>query len=405
MLRGGPSDAVTDAGGAPAILPGPAPAHGDPAGMTYYEIPIVIQDRSFNDDAQLFYPDNRAFFEGLDPSQLQIPFIPQAACTGPSDVSPIWNPEFFGNTMVVNGVSWPYLDVEQRRYRFRLLNGCDSRFLILKMDNDMPLYQIGGDGGYLAATARLGQLLMAPAERADVIVDFTNLPVGSVVTMLNLGPDEPFGGGVADVDFDTSDIATTGQVMQFRVGPAMTVDVSTHPLDLRFPAPMALGTPTATQYLSLNEEESGTVKVITDLDDNVVLACEDPTAERFGPTSALLGTYDPGTGSATPLTWMAPVTENPAVGSTEIWEIHNFTMDAHPIHVHQVQFEVVNREAAGVVRQPEAWETGPKDTVIAYPDEITRIKARFDLPGQFVWHCHIIEHEDNEMMRPYRVGP
>ena len=103
---------------------------------------------------------------------------------------------------------------------------------------------------------------------------------------------------------------------------------------------------------------------------------------------------------------MDPVTENPGIGSEERWEIHNFTMDAHPIHVHLVQFRVVNREEAdGTIRPPEAWETGWKDTVIAYPDEITRIQARFDIPGLFVWHCHIVEHEDNEMMRPYRVGP
>ena len=101
LMRGGPGDAV---GG---TLPGPAPALGDPPGRDYFEIPIAIQDRSFNDDGSLFYPDNRAFFEGLDPSQLQIPFMPDPACDGPSDVAPIWNPEFFGNTIVVNGATWP----------------------------------------------------------------------------------------------------------------------------------------------------------------------------------------------------------------------------------------------------------------------------------------------------------
>jgi bilirubin oxidase len=130
----------------------------------------------------------------------------------------------------------------------------------------------------------------------------------------------------------------------------------------------------------------------------------------------LLGTLNmDGTGN--PLTWMAPVTENPAVGATEVWEIHNFTMDAHPIHIHLVQFQVVDREVAtalspkydggniGAVFAPELWESGFKDTVIAYPGEITRVVARFDVAGLFVWHCHILEHEDNEMMRPYRVGP
>ena len=101
---------------------------------------------------------------------------------------------------------------------------------------------------------------------------------------------------------------------------------------------------------------------------------------------------------------MAPITENPALGATEVWEIYNFTEDAHPIHVHVVQFEVVNRQPfGGAAYLPEAWETGTKDTVIAYPGEVTRVRARFANPGTFVWHCHIVEHEDNEMMRPFQV--
>ena len=97
------------------------------------------------------------------------------------------------------------------------------------------------------------------------------------------------------------------------------------------------------------------------------------------------------------------------MAATEVWEIYNFTVDAHPIHLHELQFEVVNRQgflpALGQNMPPEPWESGFKDTVIAYPGEITRIKAKFDMPGRFVWHCHIVEHEDNEMMRPYTVGP
>jgi bilirubin oxidase len=192
LIRGGPND--IDLG---YVAPG---VGDDPLGE-YTEIPIVIQDRSFNADGSLFYPDNRAFFEGLDPAQLQIPFIPDEACDGLlSDVSPIWNPEFFGNMMVVNGFTWPFLDVEQRRYRFRFLNGCNSRFLILKADTGMPFYQIGGDQGFLPQTVQLNELLMAPAERADVIMDFTNVPVGTEIVLMNMGPDEPFGGGVPGVE-------------------------------------------------------------------------------------------------------------------------------------------------------------------------------------------------------------
>jgi FtsP/CotA-like multicopper oxidase with cupredoxin domain len=142
----------------------------------------------------------------------------------------------------------------------------------------------------------------------------------------------------------------------------------------------------------------------------------------------LLGTVGPDSidpttpaGVWTERLWMDPVTENPALGSTEMWEFYNTTGDAHPMHVHEVVFEVVNREGLvldpvteevvepiqldGVVTPPEPWETGYKDTVIAYPGQVTRVRAQFNTPGQFVWHCHIVEHEDNEMMRPYRIGP
>lgn len=137
-----------------------------------------------------------------------------------------------------------------------------------------------------------------------------------------------------------------------------------------------------------------------------------------GPSEALLGNVDH-TGTPVHKKWADPVSENPNLGDTEVWEFYNLTADAHPMHVHEIAFEVVNRERlaldneepivplslTGDVRLPEAWESGRKDTVIAYPGEVTRLRAQFNTPGQFVWHCHIVEHEDNEMMRPYRIGP
>ena len=138
-----------------------------------------------------------------------------------------------------------------------------------------------------------------------------------------------------------------------------------------------------------------------------------------GPAEAMLGNVD-ADGNPVHQMWMDPISENPTVGDTEVWEIYNFTADAHPMHVHEVAFEVLNRQAlvtnedgetepparlVGEPRDPEPWETGRKDTVTVYPGEVTRIKAQFNTPGQFVWHCHIVEHEDNEMMRPYRIGP
>ena len=396
LVRGGPGDAV---GG---TLPGPAPQLGDPPGTRYYEIPIAIQDRSFNMDGSLFYPGDRAFFEGLEPSQLQIPFIPDAACDGPSDISPIFNPEFFGNTIVVNGRTWPFLEVEQRRYRFRFLNGCNSRFLILKLSNELPFWQIGAEGGFLPAPVELEQLLMGPAERADVIVDFTNVSVGTEIILRNLGPDEPFGGGEPPGDFDSADPETTGQVMQFRVVAASGVDTSTPPNQLVLPAITPLPVETNTRQVSLNEEDSQTV-LVSEVDGNIVLDCAN--GEPFGPRHALLGTVSGGNG--VPLQWDDPITENPALGATEVWEMYNFTEDAHPIHIHEVEFDVVERESieTGETRGPESWETGRKDTVVAYPGEITRVKATYDRPGRFVWHCHIVEHEDHEMMRPYFIGP
>jgi spore coat protein A, manganese oxidase len=381
-----PADNPTVAGtGAPAILPGPAPQRGDAQGMKYIEIPIAIQDRSFNTDGSLFYPDTRAFFDGF-----LGPFIPN------SDVSPIWNPEFFGNCIVVNGRTWPALDVEPRRYRFRLLNGCQSRFLILNFDDPkVEVWQIGAEGGFLRAPVQLDEILIGPAERADIIVDFAGVKFGTNVTLRNRGPDEPFGGR----GFRPADPQTTGQVMQFRVNqgvPVGFVDPTTPPAQLVMPPAPGLSE-TRTRSLALLE-----------------LAAAPPAPDI--PIEARLGTFDPALGTPAGITflrWEDPETENPDPGDVEIWELYNFTEDAHPIHVHEVFFEVVNRQrldkkTGRPIQAPTAptpTENGFKDTVIAYPGEVTRIRMRFANAGQFVWHCHIVEHEDNEMMRPYRIGP
>ena len=401
IVRGGPGDTATDTrSGRPATLPGPAPALGDGPGTEYREIPIAIQDRTFRTDGSLFYPDTRAFFD-----EITGPYIGDE--NEPTDISPIWNPEFFGGTMMVNGATWPYLTVERRRYRFRFLNGCDSRFLILDF-NDIPgveVWAIGNEGGFLPAPVNLtadngNRLLVGLAERADLIVDFGGVPVGNHV-LRNVGPDEPFGGGEPDGDFDAADPESTGQVMQFRVVPAVGRDRTTPPRFLGLPPIEPLGAATP-RPLALLEEMS------MHFDD--------------APVAAMLGTIsgDPVLGAAwTPLMWSDPVSENPSVGDTEVWEFYNATADAHPMHIHESFFQVVDRQAIlvdeehGMVqvapgsspRDPEPWEAGWKDTVTAYPGEVTRVKIRFEQAGQFVWHCHIVSHEDNEMMRPYRIGP
>ncbi len=390
-------------------LPGPAPKVWDgllPFQRPYYEIPIVIQDRSFNEDGSLFYPTTREFFDGFTG-----PYAGDPNAALPSDIAPIWNPEAFFNTMVVNGRTWPNLDVEKRKYRLRLLNGCNSRFLILKFDVAVPTQQIGSDGGLLSAPVAVDQILLGPAERADVVVDFSALPVGTTVKMLNVGPDEPFKGFNADGTLadgeggalPAADLNTTGQVMQFTVGRGRFRDRSRVPATLTSLPPVDPFAPT--RRVTLNEEESGAV--CFDELGNVVSAIDSACVELVAPKAAVLGTLN-GDGTGNALLWSAPITENPAVGATETWEIYNLTEDAHPIHLHLVQFRVLNRQPIGgdpsTVVLPEARESGWKDTVIAYPGQITRIQATFDREGLYVWHCHILEHEDNEMMRPYYVG-
>ena len=311
--------------------------------------------------------------------------------------------------IMVNGHTWPFQTVEQRRYRFRFLNGCQSRFLILDF-NQIPgvkVWVIGNEGGFLAASVNLtadhgNRLLMGLAERADVIVDFTNVPVGNYV-LGNVRPDKPFGDGIPGQDFPIADPASTGQLMQFRVVSAVAPDPTTPPQYLRLPAVTPLPPASVTRPLALLEKASAF------FDD--------------APAEALLGTVagDPNVapGLWTKRHWEEPVTENPAMGATEIWELYNASADAHPMHIHELAFEVVNRQSIVVNEEtrevqvapgseptaPEPWETGRKDTVIAYPGQVTRVRVQFNTPGQYVWHCHIVEHEDNEMMRPYRVGP
>ncbi len=498
LIRGGMYDRVMDTStGKMGRLPGPAPGPamtvlqlnvpGTTVRNKIREIPIVIQDRDFKPGGgELWYPQNRARFEDLNPAGgtdpvLDIDFVPD------SDVAPIWNPEAFFNVMVVNGVAWPSLDVAQALYRFRFLNGCNSRFLWLKFsDPAVQAYQIGAEQGFLPAPQLMNndldgsgdgtaQLLIALAERADVIVDFRGLADGTVVELRNIGPDEPFGGGTPfagcedpdvtekpDDCFEPADSTTSGKVMRFLVNAALNgygqTDpvkrngkpnpvAATDPANLALNAEPALGAAAAIRQVSLNELESEQV-CVTEVAGSLLQAFDSATgdpllppdcvdsalgdvgAEPFGPLEALLGTVDfSGTDPAgIPLKWtdstkagvdkIVPltsgatvtvnVTENPALGAIEDWEIYNFTADAHPIHLHLVRFAVIERRLIGATAGsglgPELWETGFKDTVISYPGEITTVRALFDIEGLYVWHCHIVEHEDNEMMRPYAVG-
>jgi len=483
LIRGG-AYGDSNVTGVTGILPGPPPVAGEDVGTVnatqrakYREIPIVIQDRSFNPDGSLFYPEDRAFFEEVNTYQLQtVPFINETEKDTVSDIAPIWNPEAFFNTMVVNGVAWPVFEVAQARYRFRLLNGCNSRTLNLSMfvatdwgsdgkwgtaddviTTEIPFYQIGAEQGFLPHPVEIRTnfykvlpsgpdqtmpnaqqaLLMGPAERADVIVDFSSLAPGTVIRMFNTSPDAPFGG----FPDDAADINTSGQVMQFVVNAALnnaagsTDGSADAPANLILPAETPLGTPdnaASPRKLSLNEEESSQVCVWVTPQDNIeyipvafdpndpsvfLANCESASGVPFAPKAALLGSID-SLGSNTISRWMDDITENPIIGDTEEWEIYNTTADAHPIHLHLVRFQVIDRQdlltnldstlvepytPTGSPVPADGNELGYKDTVVTYPGQVTRIKAKFDKVGLYVWHCHIVEHEDNEMMRPYVV--
>jgi len=339
-----------------------------------YEIPLLIQDRLFNSDGSLLYP------------------------TEPDGTQEVWIPEFFGDTVLVNGKVWPYLDVEPRKYRFRILNGSNARFYHMQLvesdragnllGNAGPVFhQIGTDGGLLPGPVTLTDLLMAPAERFDIVIDFSGLD-GKNFVLTNDAP-APFPGGGEVVP---------AQVMQFRVSKRLSgADNSSLPDTLQ---PLELLRPAdAVRVRNLELSE----------------------ADRDSDGYPIIGQLDG-------LRWSDPVTENPRAGSTEIWNLVNTTGDAHPIHVHLVEFQILERQkfnqrpwdsARNLVYtaapQPPATNERParKDTVIAYPGMVTKIIARFDLPAgvnatagqrfRYMWHCHILEHEDNEMMRPFDV--
>lgn len=311
------------------------------------EIPLVIQDRLFKKNGQLFYPVS------------DIPHAP-------------WVPEFFGNTILVNGKVWPYLDVEPRKYRFRIYNGSNARFYNLTLTSGQSFYQIGNEGGLLPAPVGLKNILLAPAERADVILDFSQNS-GETITLAS----------TAAAPFPNGDVESF-EIMQFRVIKKLSgPDTSTIPVDL--PRVKRLSKKSVTRRRSLALEEG-----------------DDP--EVPGRLLLMMNGKD----------YDAPITERPRFGATEIWNLINTTADSHPIHLHLVHFQIMDRQpfdvlqfqanrqvrATGKKVPPAANEKGWKDTVRVDPGEIVRIITRFDgFKGRYVWHCHILEHEDNEMMR------
>lgn len=349
---------------------------GLPAGP--YEIPLVVQDRMFTADGQLYYPST-----------------PPVGSTAPN---PSVLPEFFGDTILVNGKAWPVLDVEPRQYRFRLLNGSDSRFYNFFFDGGVKFSQIGTDSGLLNAPVNVNKLSLAPGERADVILDFSKL-AGKTLVMKNNAPGPMRRPLIVDPK-------TTGQIMAFRVNKPLDTSIPLTPV----PATLrgGVGQPAAIAPLT------PTIDTVTGQPITKQLLLGEKM-DTYGRIQPLLGTATGGL-----KVWDDPVTEYVKQGSTEIWEIYNNTPDIHPIHLHQTSFQVLDRQnfaatvdpisgalsnikLKGQPQAPGASEAGWKDTVQMLPGQVTRIIAKFDLTGEYVWHCHILSHEDNEMMRPFVV--
>lgn len=393
----------------------------------YYEYPIVIQDKIFQADGQLFYPASNADLMAAG----------QKAMLPPTAPNPSVVPEFgSGNVIVVNGKAWPVLDVEPRQYRFRLLNGSDSRFYSLKLPAGLDFYQIGTDEGLLNTPVRLRELQLAPGQRADVVVDFKGYQGQTLILDNNAG-----GRGSRPIPNNPQ---TTGQIAAFRVGNTVTVPDTPLPAILRSQTPGDTSKPswislptsvsaidnydhTSPNYVGPTGVRNPTGYVtptdpITRLPIAKQVALFEDPAGSFGRITPLLGTIREGA-----LMWEQPITEKIQLNDTEVWEIYNTTADAHPIHLHLVAFQLLSRQNFAatqidpVTRQPSptapltniqlkgqptaavANEAGFLDTVVVNPGEVVRIAAKFDLPGEYVWHCHILSHEDNEMMRPYEV--
>lgn len=371
------------------ITAGQLPDLGSPLG-----IPLVIQDRMFYPDGRLAYPDLDAVAAGL---------VAQKACTPwpVPDVST--RPEYFGDVIVVNGKAWPHLKVKPAVYRFRFLNACNSRVLDLAFQPPQaPTFAIiGTEGGFLPGPSDVRpNLVIGPAERLDALIDFRN-QAGKTLVLGNKGAKKPFPGGTPP--HPQSDAL----VMQFRVD------------SIKAEPPL---TPPPAKWNPITPPASGTAT-------RGVLLYEG--VDQFGRIRPLLGTVT-GTGPAFQgqgKLWDDGVTEQPVEGTVEVWEVFNTTADSHPIHIHHVLFRVLDRQPIAFDRKMAAevcnvtplplfsitvggapiaavgYETGFKDTVLCPPGQVTRLVVDFTnvTPGRFVWHCHILEHEDHEMMRPYDI--
>ena len=354
-----------------------------------YEREIILQDRWFNDDGQL----------SLDT---------QSPPTGGIQLSVY--PDF----MMANGVPWPLLNVQPRKYRFRFVNGSDSRVYVLRLSSARKILVIGTELGLLPTAVSTSRLVMSPGERYDVVLDFTGHAKNAEIILRNDGVD----GGL--VGFTNANGVVTNRptgTTAFGIGPAS--DPASTGLVMKFRVSQKLST-----------AKKGSVVAGTKLGP----ALPKRKATKTRKLMTYLGTDGQGRdmemlgniGAGGTKMWMEAATEVVAKGTTEIWEIYNASVVAHPIHLHLVDFQVLDRApfdytstpktmmdggiggvvtvvSTGTRRPAEPYERGRKDTVLCYPGEVTRIIATFDRVGFYVWHCHILHHEDHDMMRPITV--
>ena len=382
-----------------------------------FEVPLVIMDRYFTVDANNKFTGTMLYDTPTTPP-------PVFKNSGVTPHHPVWATELWADTALVNGVVYPFLNVEPRVYRFRTLNACNSRFLHLSLQNDqtgalLPFYLIGTDQGFRHRPVKLTSLLKGNAERHDILVDFSKLE-GHTITMINDGAAPyPAGGGGPDLP----------QIMQFRVVLPLTGKSFLVPPQLTDDPPL--------DYLSEADVRLVRDVPLDEIEDTELDEGRDPNTIE-DPNDPVDGSDESGSpviGLLELKHWAAPTSIFPKAGSTEIWRFINATPDTHPIHVHLVEFQVLDRQQYNVAKfkatrvvdfidpttgnpypviPAEADEVNaPKDVVRASVGMVTRIKMKFDLPSgtvpaegehfKYVVHCHILEHEDNEMMRPFEV--
>lgn len=303
-----------------------------------YDVPLVIQDRNFYPNGSLRYPA-------------------------------VHQEHFFGDKMLVNGKVWPYFNVKQGKYRLRALNGCNSRTLRLAFSNGLAFHQIGTDGGLLQAPVAMTDVLLGAGERADLIVDFSSLPAGTEIVLLNSAA-APYPNGNAMHELTN--------VMKFivtsQVGHTAPLPATLHPLDAFNPNDAHVTRDFVLRKMP--DACTGSMWMINDLP------------------------YD-------------TITEYPLLGTIETWNFINRSGVSHPMHLHLVMFQVLNRQDFDVVNDqivpvgdpipPEQNEIGWKDTVMVHPNQMTRVIMKFEnYTGKYSYHCHILEHEEHEMMRQFQ---